>query len=148
MKQTKFCYRSELESEGRAYTDVKKFLENTGVPAKILHRIMLAVSEAFTNALIHGNNYDPDKKIEIRLAVNNEAVLADVIDEGLCDVKALHNRKSPVSTDEGGRGIELIEKMADRMEVLKDDNTGGIQVSMRFDMNKYEDNKGHFVYRR
>jgi serine/threonine-protein kinase RsbW len=143
-----FCYKSELESEDRAYTDVKEFLVEAGVPDKISYRIMLAVSEAFTNALEHGNNYNPDKKIEIRLTVNTTAIFADVIDEGLCDVKALQNRKSPVSTDEGGRGIDLIEKMADRIEVLKNEDTGGMQVSMKFDLSKYENNKGHFVYRR
>ncbi len=148
MEQKIFCYKSELESEGRAYTDVKKFLVEAGVSDKILYRIMLAVSEAFTNALEHGNNYDSNKKIEIRLTVNNKAIVADVIDEGLCDVKALQNRKSPISTDEGGRGIDLIQKMADRMEVLKNEDTGGMQVSMTFDLSKYENNKGHFVYRR
>ena len=85
MGQTKFFYKSVLESEGQAYTDVKNVLQEAKIPARVMHKIMLAISEAFTNALIHGNRYDPEKTIEIRLSVNNKVVTADVIDEGLCD---------------------------------------------------------------
>ncbi len=148
MGKAKFFYESALESEDRAYTDVKKVLEEANISPKTIHRIMLAVSEAFTNALIHGNEYDPEKKIEIRISVNNKAVLADVIDEGLCDMKALSNRKSPVSTDEGGRGVDLIESMADEMEVRKNNHTGGLQVSMKFYRSGCEEIKDRHVYRR
>jgi len=148
MGEIKFIYESVLESEGRAYADVKKILQENGIPAKAMYHIMLAISEAFTNALIHGNNYDSAKKIEIRLNVNPDTISADVIDEGLCDLKALKNRKPSISTDEGGRGIDLIEKMADELEVRKSKDTGGMQVSMKFYRDKYENKKGHFVYRR
>ncbi len=148
MGQTKFFYKSVLESEGQAYTDVKKVLQEAKIPARAMHKIMLAISEAFTNALIHGNKYNPEKTIEIRLSVNNKAVTADVIDEGLCDMKALSNGKSPTSSDEGGRGIDLIEKMADEFEVRKNNRTGGMQVWMKFYGSRYEDIKDPYVYRR
>lgn len=137
-----------LESEGKAYTDIKNLLSGVNIHWKIINRIMLAISEAFTNALIHGNKYDPEKKIEIRIAINDKVVIADVIDEGHCDIAAMKRRESPDYMQEGGRGVDLIESMASEVEIRKNGHTDGLQVSMKFDIGINEEIENHHILRR
>jgi len=147
-EKTKFIYESVLESEGQAYTDIKNLLSETNIHWKIINRIMLAISEAFTNAMIHGNKFIPDKKIEIDIAINDKWVTADVIDEGYCDITAVERREPPDSMQEGGRGVDLIESMASEVEIRKNSRTGGLQVSMKFDLSINEEIKNHHILRR
>ncbi len=136
MVKKQFKYRSVSESEQRMFNDVKTFLVKQGVKQELLYNILLAISEGFTNALVHGNNYDSGKYIEINLAVNDEEVFADIIDEGNCDLEAINTRKPAGKLQEGGRGIDLIEYYADGLKASKSETTGGLKLSMSFRRNR------------
>lgn len=118
------------------FNEVKSFLLGQGIKKELLYNILLAVSEGFTNALVHGNDYDFSKFIEINIAVNDEEVIADIIDEGNCDLKAINARKPADELQEGGRGIDLIEHYADELKVSKSEITGGLRLSMGFRRNR------------
>jgi len=132
-----FKYPSVLESEGQMYQEVKGVLSSSGIPDAMMYKILLVISEAFTNAMIHGNKYDPDKMIEISIVVNNKDIIADIIDEGQGDIENLRSRKPPELMQEGGRGVDLIESIADRVNISRSPYTSGLQVSMVFDRSKY-----------
>lgn len=132
MKQAKFTYYSHPDSEERMFDDVKAFLEAVPVGEKLQNNILLAISEAFTNALVHGNKLDDAKMIEVILAIKDRELFADIIDEGEFDLSFLHNRAQPELLAEGGRGIDLIKGCADSTEYLKDEKTGGLRVSLKF----------------
>ena len=83
MKEFKFKYRSLLESEGAAYKDIKRTLQTAGLESKRMFRILLAISEAFTNALVHGNQFNSDKYVFVNITVNDSGITADIIDEGV-----------------------------------------------------------------
>jgi anti-sigma B factor antagonist len=130
-------YQSVPESEGRMYEDVKNVLEQCRLERKLIFNILLAVSEAFTNALVHANNYNADKKIEIIIKTNDKFVSADIIDEG----SGLPERPECDMSDrmaEGGRGLALMKKMSDRIEIRSNRRTGGTEVSMQFAREKIE----------
>ena len=61
----KFIYVSNPDSEGKMYDDVRDLLIEWDIHHKLRNHILLAISEAFTNALIHGNKADPGKKIQL-----------------------------------------------------------------------------------
>lgn len=132
MISRQFKYRSIIESETQMYIDVKAFLEQSGVTGRFLYRIMLSVSEGFTNALEHGNQYDPAKNIEINISINDGTVNADIIDEGNGNTGALEKRGQALPMHEGGRGIDLIEYYAEKVELIKNRRTGGLELSLRF----------------
>lgn len=127
-----FKYESSLDSEGRMFNDLKSLLIEHEIPKQTLYNILLAVSEAFTNALVHGNRLNPDKMIELSLAINDGVVIADIIDEGDGDLEALNYRKPPGPMQEGGRGVDLMESFANQIAIRRNDRTGGLQVSMSF----------------
>lgn len=138
MEQITFKYSSVIENEGRMYNDVKSFLAKNDIPENMRFNILLAVSEAFTNALTHANMFDKNKLIEIFLAVNKESVFADILDEGDADPESLANKRhKPTPYEEGGRGVDLIDKLADEVTWSRRKNKRGIVVSMTFSKAKF-----------
>ncbi len=136
-----FRYQSTIESEGIMYSDVKGVLLKAGVGRKSLFGIMLAVSEAFTNALKHGNKFAPDKKIEVSIGINGDQVVADIIDEGEGFADSSDRNCHVDLLAEGGRGVGLMRSIADEIRFDKAKDFSGTRVSMRFDLNKNEMNE-------
>ena len=137
--QTTFRYQSVQESEARMYEDVKKLLVDGGIVGRLRSRILLTVSEGFTNALIHGNRYDKNKIIEIRIGMDDDVVTADIIDEGDGDACEINSRKPPELLQEGGRGVNLMESIADQFNITRNGSSGGLQISMLFERCGYMD---------
>lgn len=101
-----------------------------GVDDDLAYRVVLLATEAVTNAMEHGNELDADKSVRLDVEVEPAAITIVVEDEGPgFDRSAVEN---PVAPDnllaEGGRGIFLIEHMAD--EVRYEDH--GRRVHIRF----------------
>lgn len=122
------------------FDDVRNFLVDQNLNPRLINDIMLAISEGFTNALLHGNQSDPNKSIQISITANNKEITADITDEGRGDVEDLGNSEDIDLWQEGGRGLMLIKKMTSDVIFRKSSETGGIQVLMNFDRIKY-DNK-------
>ncbi len=141
MSFVRFTYSSELESENKMYDDVEAFLMEQEINPRLINDIMLSISEAFTNALLHGNQSDPNKSIQISITANNNEITADITDEGHGDVEYLGGQKEVGLWQEGGRGMMLIKAMASDITFRKSVETGGMQVSMKFDRNKYKTDK-------
>lgn len=82
---------------------------------EFVYRVVLLATEAVTNAVEHGNRLAPDKKVVLDVYTSADGVTMSVMDEGGgFDPDAVQN---PLSDEnllrEGGRGIYLIESMAD-----------------------------------
>jgi len=133
MTRKTFKYDSVLESEGRMYGDVKSLLADNGIAGRLRGRILLTVSEGFTNALVHGNKYDSNKGVEIIIDINDDTVTADIIDEGDGDAFSINSRKPPDILQEGGRGVDLMESIADKFNITRNKVSGGLQISMTFE---------------
>jgi anti-anti-sigma factor len=141
MNRKTYKYHSVLESEGRMYADVKSLLTEIDLEKRKLFNIMLAISEAFTNALIHGNCFDPDKMVEVAITINDEAMIADIIDEGNGFNQELLSPDYPDLLSEGGRGVGLMKSIADEIVIERNGRTGGTQITMRFDLKKNKTKK-------
>jgi serine/threonine-protein kinase RsbW len=124
-----FRYPSRLESEEQMLDDFESALKNSGVELKTCRGFLLAVSEAFNNAMVHGNGSDPTKQVSVRLEVNEKFITADILDEGESGLDRLRARKPRGLLAEGGRGIDLIDHYADSVEYSQH-TTGGLSVSI------------------
>lgn len=136
MTEQSFKYRSMAQSEDLMFDEVKAFLSGQGISGNVLYYIMLAISEGFTNALEHGNKYNPNKQIYIKLRVNEDSVIADIVDEGSCDIETIKSRESASETEEGGRGVDLMFHYADEIQLNKNSKTGGLHLEMTFMLSK------------
>jgi serine/threonine-protein kinase RsbW len=129
MVSNEFHYPSTSESEGRVLDDLEAFMDRNAVQGPERHRFVQAVSEGFTNALIHGNQYDACKHVTVRLEVNEFALHADISDEGQGGLEKVNKRPRPSQYSEGGRGIDLIQHYANTVEFTENEK-GGLTVSM------------------
>jgi serine/threonine-protein kinase RsbW len=95
-------------------------------------RIMLALSEAATNAIMHGNKQDPTKDVVISTALEGRTLLISVKDEGEgFDPSCLPDPlKEENLMNEGGRGVFLIGQYADRVTYTEK----GTRLNMAFDL--------------
>ena len=80
-------------------------------------RIMLTLSEAATNAIVHGNKENPNKKVTIRCKLVDKKLVISVKDEGAGFDPS--NIPDPLKEENllnvGGRGVYLIKEYADEL---------------------------------
>ena len=105
-------------------------LEDNLVSPSDRRKFMLAVSEAFSNALIHGNELNPEKKIRVQLRINEYALSADIIDQGQEGLKKIQSPRETDLLSDGGRGLRLLMHCADNVTFEEMEN-GGLKVTVQ-----------------
>jgi serine/threonine-protein kinase RsbW len=79
-------YHLEIESDPNNLLTVEEFVNyfalDIGIDAEKIPGLLLAVTEATTNAIIHGNKNDGNKKVTIDVNVENKKLKISVKDEG------------------------------------------------------------------
>lgn len=100
----------------------------------IYGNILIAVTESVNNAIVHGNQNDKNKNVQLTLKVDDASVSFIVQDEGSgFDYKNLPDPTAPESISSlGGRGIYLIKHLADEVKFDK----SGKRIKMVFYMNQ------------
>lgn len=131
MPNYEFTYRSILRSETQMLMDLINVLEENQVVGAVKHGLMVAVSEAFTNALIHGNRLDPEKEIKLVITINKSEICADIIDQGTGALDRIKNKRPSTLLAENGRGLDLIRHYASSM-TLQEVAKGGLKISVKF----------------
>lgn len=97
-------------------------------------RIMLALSEAVNNAIIHGNQQNPEKKVNINTKLDDSTLVVSVQDEGEgFDPYSIPDPlKEENLLNEGGRGVYLIKQYADEVRFSE----GGTKITITFHLEK------------
>ena len=116
------CVRSSLALI-REY--IESSLEKLPVNDIIRNQIVLAVDEASANCIIHGNNCDESRSIEVILAFTQNEIRVEIFDSA--PPYLIQNHQSTTIQEKircaakGGLGISLILKIMDEVDV---ENTG------------------------
>jgi anti-sigma regulatory factor (Ser/Thr protein kinase) len=130
MPEYQFQYPSTLDSEDKMLNDLERVFAQNRVCGEVVHRLMLIVSEAFTNALLHGNQENPSLIISVHLQVNEMMIVADITDQGKGGLDRIKHRcNSDDLMEEHGRGIDLIKHYADDVK-YSESVSGGLIVSI------------------
>ena len=124
----------ELSSNYKSIASVEKLSDkvcNTvGVNEESYGNVLIAVTEAVNNAIQHGNKENEDLQINVSVKDNPKSVCFSVKDEGLGF--DFNNLPDPTSPDnllkESGRGIFLMQNLADKVEFIGEGN----EVSLFF----------------
>ena len=93
--------------------------------------ILISLTEAVNNAIVHGNKLDPSKQVQVICRVEDKTLVFQIEDEGpgfdydnLPDPTAPENIEKP-----NGRGVFLMRNLADKCDFLDD----GKIVELSFD---------------
>ena len=107
-------------------------LSRLGLDEDSRHWVGIAIREAVANAIKHGNRLDPDKNVEVELAVAGDEAVIRVQDCG--DGFALEQVADPLAEENllrpNGRGIFYMNNFMDEVEYAKRPE-GGTVVTMR-----------------
>ena len=113
---------------------VESFIENVGekirIEEEIYGNVLVSVTEAVNNAIVHGNKEDKNKKVRLGLKQNKKSVRFIVEDEGMgFDHNTLPDPTNPKNIEKvKGRGIFLIKSLSDKTTFKQ----GGRVVEMLF----------------
>ncbi|MGQ9480648.1 ATP-binding protein [Chloroflexus sp.] len=106
---------------------VASLAQRFGLAPERINDIKTALCEACTNAIEHGNQADPQRKVRVVCTIDEQHLSIEVCDEGT-DPPVLP--KKPVewpicpSTSFRGRGLMLMAALADEVTVVPDALTG------------------------
>lgn len=92
--------------------------------------VKLAVSEAVTNAIVHGSRSASDPVV-IEAHVEAEALVFEVRDCGAGPLAAGTATPPPADLPEGGRGLELVELVMDEVELTREPGGCVLRFSKR-----------------
>lgn len=110
---------------------VDELVEKYSIKEDFYGNILIALTEAVNNAIVHGNKLDEDKNVHVRVSSEEAVLRFHIEDEGpgfdydnLPDPTAPENIEKP-----NGRGVFLMRNLADRCEFHED----GKIVELEFD---------------
>lgn len=94
--------------------------------------ILISLTEAVNNAIIHGNQNDTNKYVDVNVERNSSGIRFQISDQGRGfnpgDVP------DPTAPDRleccGGRGVHIIRELSDRVEYLNNGRTVEIQFDL------------------
>ena len=106
-----------MESVSEIEAEAEKFAAEAGIDEDERFRLTMAVREAAVNAVLHGNDYDPAKKIHAAFENTGQSIVIKICDEGKgVDPDALPDPLAPENLLRGtGRGIFLIRSFMDEV---------------------------------
>ncbi len=117
------CHTSKLK-------DVRDFVSLSIKPLYLSEKdqflLVLAVDEICANRILHSNQNDTSRQLEVEIASEDDAVVFYIKDQG--DFFDLNVTESPSLTHlvkerrKGGLGLSLIKKIIDSIEVFKEEN--------------------------
>jgi serine/threonine-protein kinase RsbW len=111
---------STLETVDNAEQAACRIATESGFDEDEVMQISMAVREAAVNAVLHGNAYDPSKKVKVDFERNGCALIITIRDQG----KGLDPAKipDPLAPENllktSGRGIFLIRSFMDEVQIL------------------------------
>ena len=112
-----FSLSSTMESVSEVEAAAEKLAEQAGIDEEERFRVTMAVREAAVNAVLHGNEYDPSKKITVSLENTGSALVFTIADQGRgLDPESIPDPLAPENLLRGtGRGIFLIRSFMDEV---------------------------------
>ncbi|HUY82839.1 MAG TPA: ATP-binding protein [Acidobacteriaceae bacterium] len=112
-----YTLESSLDSVNKVEETAEQMAKKAGVDEDELFKITMAVREAAVNAVLHGNSYDPEKRITVSFENTGDSLVIRIADQGEgIDSSQLPDPLAPENLLRGsGRGIFLIRSFMDEV---------------------------------
>lgn len=132
-------FRALSENESFARVSVAAFIAQLDPTVDELTEIKTVVSEAVTNAIIHGYESDPNGIITIRVKMEDGWVELVVKDDG-AGIQNIEEARQPLYTtkpelERSGMGFTIMENFMDEIEIISEPGKG-TEVRLRKHLTK------------
>jgi len=116
------------ENEALARAVAGAFVSGADPLLSELSDIRTVVSEAVTNAIIHGYAGDPQKLVHMRLALSERTLRMEIRDDGI-GIEDIERAREPLYTsrpaeERSGLGFSVMEAFTDNLEVISSPGQG------------------------
>lgn len=111
---------------------VQRIVERYKINPDKYGNILITLTEAVNNAIIHGNCEDKSKTVKIQLQRQNDRISFRVSDEGCgFDYRSLPDPTTPENLMRiGGRGVFLMRQLADDLKFHNNGSTVEIHFKL------------------
>ena len=133
LETTELRLPSSIEAVSEAAAAVAEFMNRLGIDEGVAFGVDMAVREAVTNAVLHGNKLDEAKVVDLKLRNSPEAFEIIVHDQG----QGFNPNDIPDPTQEenilktSGRGIFFMRNFMDMVDWSADPKGGTIVRMMK-----------------
>ncbi len=98
-------------------------------PEDVINDVVLAVSEAVTNAVVHGYEKTHKGRVDLSVQVSSAAISLTVRDYGSGFGQKFYTAPDTTTPHEGGYGVYLVHTLMDEVRLLSHD--GGTELQMK-----------------
>lgn len=121
---------SAPESINEVETFVEQLREELEIPDELYGNILICLTEAVNNCIIHGNKLDPSKKVTLTCVKKDNMLAFTAEDEGKgFEYQSLPDPTAPENREKlTGRGVFLMRQLSTQTIY----SNGGATVEMRF----------------
>lgn len=124
MVKLRLRIRNDIQLIEPIHNLVGKVLQLLLIPGDYCYQIELATCEILSNAMVHGNQNDPEREVSLDLDVIDEDIVIVVRDQGEgFDPGGVPDPRQPGNLlRASGRGIFLVKNYVDAFEVRSTDS--------------------------
>jgi len=103
---------------------IDEIMNEIGITEENYGKILVSTLEAVNNAIMHGNRYQKDKKVDVEISYKNEKLKIKISDQGKGFVpEDIPDPTIPQNLESlNGRGVFLMSKLADEIKYSKRGN--------------------------
>ncbi|MBP3951036.1 anti-sigma F factor [Bacillus suaedae] len=121
-------FSAQSQNESFARVTVGAFIAQLDPTMDEMTEIKTVVSEAVTNAIIHGYNNQPDGMVFIHVTLENGTIELTIRDEGM-GIDDIDEAKQPLFTtkpelERSGMGFTIMENFMDELQVVSEPMIG------------------------
>lgn len=126
------CFASEKASMPKIEPVLCILKQKMNISDDRFYNLLIAVTEAFNNAIVHGNKLNPEKKVEVCIHADTQNIHIHIKDQGrgFNPEKVADPREPENLLKDNGRGVFIIKSLLD--EVYYDTGDQGTTIHMRF----------------
>ncbi len=111
---------------------VDRIVQKYQIGSDLYGNILISLTEAITNAIVHGNQADHSKKVHVNSIFEQNAIRVKVQDEGEgFDFEDVPDPTDPMNIlTLNGRGVFLMHQLSDNVEFSNNGSTVEIQFKL------------------
>ncbi len=121
MNEMELKFKANLVNEALARNAVISFISFLNPTMEQISELKTIISEAVSNAIIHGYKLNPERDVIIKAAVDKETLILSIIDYGV-GIENIELACKPTFTtrpdlERAGMGLSIIDSLSDDFEI-------------------------------
>lgn len=137
MNKIELKFSARIENEPFVRTALAAFILPLNPDLDELSEVKTVVSEAVSNAIIHGYNYDSSKDVYLKAEINDNLLEISIQDYGVGIENVDEALKSSFTTrpdqERAGMGFSIMQTLSDKFEIRSQKDIGTkVKISKNF----------------